>query len=254
MIHVVLPAYNEEHDLPKVLRGLAGLETGRRGLTAWVVDDGSTDGTQDAARRARTWLEVRLVIHGENQGLGRALLSGLTAAVEEAEELDVIVVMDSDNTHDIGLLDTMVDRVDEGADVVIASRFVAGGDDSTAPSFRRLLSRGAAALIRRMGPYRKLNDFSSGYRAYRASLLSRALRDHGERLIEESGFACMVELLLKLSRYSPTVREVPMVLRYDLKQGASKLRVPRTVAQYLRLVLQYRFSPSFRVHRHYRLD
>ncbi|MDQ3404676.1 MAG: dolichol-phosphate mannosyltransferase, partial [Actinomycetota bacterium] len=66
----------------------------------------------------------------------------------------------------------------------------------------------------------------------------------GERLIEEQGFACMVELLLKLRHCEPVITEIPLHLRYDRKQGASKLRLRRTIAQYLKLLVRDRLAPA----------
>ena len=79
---------------------------------------------------------------------------------------------------------------------------------------------------------------------HRVSLLARAAAHWGERLIEERGFACMVELLLKLRHCRPVVTEVPLTLRYDRKQGPSKIRIGRTVGQYLKLLVRDRLSPA----------
>lgn len=240
--HVVLPAYNEAESLPPLLERLALTALGER-LTVWVVDDGSTDGTADVAARGVPGLQVNLVSHAVNLGLGQAVQSGLRAALEVAEADDVVVVMDADDTHDPRLIQLLRRAVADGADVAICSRFVDGGDDSTAPAFRRLLSRAAAVLFRRVLRVDTVHDFTSGFRAYRVSLLRRAAGHWGERLIEEEGFACMVELLLKLRHCRPVVAEVPLVLRYDRKQGASKLKLRRTIAQYLKLLLRDRLAP-----------
>ncbi|WP_158850941.1 glycosyltransferase [Saccharothrix deserti] len=241
--HVVLPAYNEAASLPPLLSRLAEVAlTGR--LTAWVVDDGSSDGTAEVAATGVPGLEVRLVSHPVNLGLGQAVQSGLRAVLAEAGEGDVVVVMDADDTHDPTLIRVLEREIAAGADVVICSRFVAGGDDATAPALRRLLSRGAAVLFRRVLRVDGVRDFTSGFRAYRVSLLARAESHWGERLIEERGFACMVELLLKLRHCRPVVTEVPLTLRYDRKQGPSKIRIARTVGQYLKLLVRDRLSPA----------
>jgi dolichol-phosphate mannosyltransferase len=150
--------------------------------------------------------------------------------------------MDADDTHDVESLDSMIDLVNAGADIAVASRFVSGGDDSTAPLFRRILSRGAALVFKTILPVKDVEDFTSGYRAYRVELLRRAVRHWGERLIEEQGFACMVELLLKLRHLNPVVYETPLVLRYDRKQGKSKLKLVKTMIQYFKLALRDRLS------------
>lgn len=171
--HVVLPAFNEEASLPPLLRRLADVARTER-LTVWVVDDGSTDGTVAVAGAGSGDLDVRVVRHAVNLGLGRAVLSGLRAALEEAGPDDTVVVMDADDTHDPALLRALQAEIDAGADVAICSRFVPGGDDRTAPLGRRLLSRGAAKLFHHALDVDGVRDFTSGYRAYRASLLARA--------------------------------------------------------------------------------
>ena len=242
--HVVLPAYNEAASLSPLLGRLRDVAAGwDESLIVWVVDDGSSDGTGDIARRGLEGLDVRTVTHPVNLGLGQAVHSGLRAAVAAAADDDVVVVMDADDTHDVSLVPVMQRALAEGADLAIASRFVEGGDDRTAPPFRRFLSRGAAVLFRAALPLDGVRDFTSGYRAYRVSLLRRASGHYGERLVEERGFACMVELLLKLRHCRPTVVEVPLVLRYDRKQGASKLRLGRTMLQYLKLLVRDRLAP-----------
>ncbi|MGH8886147.1 MAG: glycosyltransferase family 2 protein [Egibacteraceae bacterium] len=240
--HVVLPAYNEAASLPPLLGRLATLAQSER-LTVWVVDDGSADGTAEVAARGTPGLAVRVVPHPVNLGLGRAVQSGLQAVLEVAGADDIVVVMDADDTHDPQLIRLLRQAIADGADVVICSRFVDGGDDTTAPPFRRLLSRGAAVVFRQVLHLDTIRDFTSGFRAYRVSLLRRAAAHWGERLIEEQGFACMVELLLKLRHCQPVVVEVPLVLRYDRKQGASKLKLRRTTVQYLKLLLRDRLAP-----------
>ncbi|WP_410571254.1 glycosyltransferase [Amycolatopsis sp. cmx-4-61] len=241
--HVVLPAFNEEASLPPLLRRLADLARTEE-VTVWVVDDGSADATVAVAEAGYAGLDVRVVRHLVNLGLGRAVQSGLRAALEDAGPDDVVVVMDADDTHDPALIRALQAEITAGADVAICSRFVPGGDDRTAPFGRRLLSRGAAQLFHRALDVDGVRDFTSGYRAYRASLLSRASAHWGERLIEEQGFACMVELLLKLRHCRPVITEVPLALRYDRKQGPSKLKLRRTVVQYLKLLARDRLSPA----------
>ncbi|MDQ3403067.1 MAG: glycosyltransferase family 2 protein, partial [Actinomycetota bacterium] len=173
--HVVLPAYNEAESLPPLLRRLADVATTEK-LTVWVVDDGSTDATADTAAAGMPGLDVRLVRHPVNLGLGQAVQSGLRAVLETAALDDIVVVMDADDTHDPALILRLRTEIESGADVAICSRFVDGGDDITAPMFRRLLSRGAAVLFHRALRVEGVRDFTSGFRAYRVSLLDRASR------------------------------------------------------------------------------
>jgi dolichol-phosphate mannosyltransferase len=244
MTHLVLPAYNEGASLPPLLARLASLAVTWDGdLTVWVVNDGSSDDTASIAERGCPGLRVNVVTHVVNLGLGQALHSGLRAVLTAADDDDSVIVMDADDTHDVQLIPSLDSALRSGADLAIASRFVPGGNDATAPAFRRGLSRGAAVLFRLALPLDGVRDFTSGYRAYRVSLLRRASKHYGERLVEEQGFACMVELLLKLRHCRPVVAEVPLVLRYDRKRSESKLRLGRTILQYVKLILRDRLSP-----------
>lgn len=228
---VVLPAYNEAVDLPPLLRRLeavmAGLDRPHRIV---VVDDGSTDGTAAAARETADELTLEVVEHPENRGLGAALSTGLVRAMDES---GVVVTMDADNSHAPELIPKMIDRIEDGADVVIGSRFQDGARVQGVPWHRRFLSLGVRGLMRAVAGIPGVRDYSSGFRAYRASVLRRAVEIHGpEHLVEEKGFACMLELLLKLAVQGVEVTEVPLDLRYDEKRGESKMRVVHTIGGY----------------------
>src|SRR4029450_3158075 len=92
----------------------------------WVVDDGSSDGTGDCVAGVRG-LDVRLVRHQVNLGLGQAVQSGLRAVLAEASADHVVIVMDADDTHDPGVISTLLAEITAGADIVICSRFGGGG-------------------------------------------------------------------------------------------------------------------------------
>ena len=244
-IYFILPAFNEEKSLPNLLSRLAFLQSqSSKKLIVFVVDDGSTDSTASIATNGVSGLDVRLIAHQTNLGLGQAVQTGIKGVLTVASDEDIAIIMDADDTHDVSLLNPMLEKVRNGSDIAIASRFVPGGDDSSAPLFRRILSRGAGLLFKTLLPLNGINDFTSGYRAYKISILRKASVHWGERLIEEKGFACMVELLLKLRHWSPVISEVPLHLRYDRKLGASKLKIKKTIVQYFILGIRDRLSPA----------
>ena len=244
-IWLALPAFNEERSLPALLERCLPLERSlkERGIefSVIVVDDGSRDGTLAAARGFQGRLALELVPHEVNRGLGAALRTGIAAALERAVDDDDIVTMDADNTHDPALIPEL-ERLsrEHRADIVIASRYAPGGREVGLSPLRRVLSRGASALLALTAPVRGARDYTCGYRLYRASILRRAAALWGDRLIEESGFTCMAELLLKLGRGGARVAEAPLVLRYDLKEGASKMKMTRTIARYFELIRRVR--------------
>lgn len=237
MIRFVLPAFNEEAAITPLIERILRLEgrIGANGPLALVVDDGSTDAT--AARTvAFDARKVRLVSHGANRGLGAAVVTGITCALEDAGDEDLVVLLDADSSHDPELALPMQRSIDAGHDVVIASRYQPGARIHGVPRHRQLLSEGMSLLFRCILPVPGVKDFSCGFRAYRVSILRRAVERWGPGLLEERGFSCMVELLVKLWRVGARFAEVPMELRYDLKVSPSKMRVWRTVWSTLKLL------------------
>jgi dolichol-phosphate mannosyltransferase len=112
------------------------------------------------------------------------------------------------------------------------------------PFYRSVLSRAASLLLRITFPTPGVRDFTSGYRAYRAGMLRRAFATYGDDLVAESGFACMVDILLKLRRLGAIMNERPLILRYDFKYGVSKMHVLKTAAGTLALLLRRRLGRS----------
>jgi dolichol-phosphate mannosyltransferase len=66
-------------------------------------------------------------------------------------------------------------------------------------------------------------------------------------MVEEGGFTCMAEILLKLGRGGAKVTEWPLILRYDLKEGASKMKIMRTISRYFAMAWRVRTNPAPRV-------
>lgn len=247
-IWMALPAYNEERSLPNLLERFVALvpELERRGvgLRVLVVDDGSTDGTIAAAERFRGRLALEVIPHGVNRNLGAGLRTGLTGALERCAPDDLVATMDADNTHDPALLPVMKEILDrDRADLVIASRYCPGGQEIGLTRLRQFLSRGASFLLTLVARVPGARDYTCGYRLYRAAMLRRAVAAWGDRLIEEVGFVCMAELLVKLGRGGAKVSEAPLVLRYDLKEGASKMKIMQTISRYFVMARRVRSAP-----------
>ncbi len=241
---LVLPAYNEEDGLRELFSSLAlSIESWGVPHKVVAVDDGSTDGT---ARVLSAWpdrLPLDIVRHEKNRGLGVTLRDGLRRACELAQSGDdVVVTMDADNTHAPDLLPALLERIAEGHDVVIASRYRQGARVVGLGGRRLLMCYGARAFFQVLFPMEGVRDYTSGYRAYRASALKNLIQTNPDRFVSERGFTCQAEILLKLRRLRVQAAEVPMVLRYDLKGGVSKMPVFQTIAATLRLALRNLFA------------
>src|SRR5690348_15550830 len=167
-VWVVLPTYNEADNLGPIAAAiLAALPAS----TLLIVDDGSPDGTGAIADAlADTDLRIRVRHRPAKQGLGRAYLDGFGVAL--AGGADVVVQMDADWSHDPETLPALVGPVLDGeADLVIGSRYVAGGGVLDWGLGRRIISRGGsqfARVVLRLRPH----DLTGGFKAWRATTLA----------------------------------------------------------------------------------
>ena len=90
--------------------------------------------------------------------------------------------------------------------------------------------------MRLIFPIRGVRDYTCGYRAYRGSVLKHGISHYGDRFLDQDGFQCMVDLLLKLRTLSLVFGEVPLILRYDLKRSNSKMKLLQTSIRTLHLL------------------
>jgi dolichol-phosphate mannosyltransferase len=245
--YIVIPAYNEEHGLPPLLATIKRLmaEDGRD-YGVLVVNDGSRDRTRDVALEAARAMPLEVLDHEVNRNVGAAFRTGLTEACRRAAADDVIVTIEGDNTNDPSIVLALLRKLDEGFDVVVASRYRQGGCFQGFPFKRRLCSHGVNTMLRVMYPIRGIRDYSIFYRAYRAAVLQKALARYGRDFIESVGFVSNAEMLIKLRPFGIRGAEVPLRYLYDRKAGASKMRVGRTILEYFEFFRRLR-----RTHRKY---
>ena len=141
VVWVVLPAYNEEQAIGLLLGSLVGeLTEDKRDFRIIVVNDGSTDNTLAVANQWAEKAPVQVLDNVTNKGLAETIKRGLMEAVKLAGERDIIITMDADNTHPIGLAIRMIRMIREGNDVVIASRYREGSYTAGVPWNRLILS------------------------------------------------------------------------------------------------------------------
>jgi dolichol-phosphate mannosyltransferase len=223
---VILPTYNERETLPALLEQLAVAAAGARlDCEAVVVDDGSPDGTAEAASRAAAGLRDRLAV----VIIGRRAKTGLTSAVIDGVRHgagDVIVVMDADLSHPPELVPRLVEAIARGADVAIGSRYAPGGGIKRWPVERHVISWGATLLARKVLGTR-IADPVSGFFAVRRAVFEQ-VRFAG------LGYKLLVEILA--SGAASRVDEVPYVFT-DRTSGRSKLG-PGEILNYARLILR----------------
>jgi len=253
MLYIVLPAYNEAAALPVLLEDIEQ-NCAPIPHQIVVVNDGSTDRTLDVVHNySLTHKNIHQVNHDQNQGLGAALNSGFqyvlnfnrnqdnlleNCSYTEPEALDMLITMDADNTQPANCIPLLYEEIRAGADLVIASRYIQGGEQHGLSLGRRVLSWGAGRVMRYFCPIPGVRDYSCGYRAYRLSILAEGTRLYGPNIIKSQNFSGMVELLLKVAPLAVRVTEVPLKLHYELKKGASKMRIGATIWGYAQLIYQ----------------
>ena len=240
---VALPAYNEGLRLGQLLEKIGKtFANNRMNYEVFVVDDGSSDDTAEVAQAASKELPVTVVQHEQNQGLSGALNTCLRTAIESGNSDDIIITMDADDTHPPKIIDRLVTGIDEGFDVAIASRYQSGSRVVGVPWNRVLLTQVASYMFRSLMPIPGVRDYTCGYRAYKHEVLQHAINYYGDDFVSEQGFSCMVDVLLKMRRFKFVMGEVPFILRYDMKEGESKMPVGNTVIKTLKLFAKRRFG------------
>ena len=242
MLYLLLCAFNEEKDIATLLEDIVagGWQFPFRVI---IVDDGSTDATRSIVESFSARLPVTLLSHGWNRGLGEALSTGFTYIGRELHDDDLVVTMDADRTHPAEDVPVLQQSIETGNDLVIASRYCAGGTQSGLSSMRRALSRSAGLLMKHVTPINGVRDYTSGFRAFSGSLiLLMTGARKGKPFLSEPGFAATLELLLHARRLTTKIQEVPLRLHYEKKLGTSKMHIIRTILCYLRLIARETFN------------
>jgi dolichol-phosphate mannosyltransferase len=214
-ILIIIPTYNEAENLETVVAQT--LDQKINNLNILVVDDNSPDGTGKIADRLeKKHLNYVYAIHNRAKGgLGTAYLRGFRWAKEQGYSF--VGEMDADGSHDSSCLKTMIEESRKGADLVMASRRVKGGQIIGWGWHRHLISWGATALTRvLLGlPYK---DITAGFRIYNRRAIDLLLNSD----IKSNGYAFQEETLWKIHQAGMTVKEVPTIFT-DRKYGESKL-------------------------------
>ncbi len=205
-----------------------------------VVDDGSSDQTARVAAGLARNLPVSVMTHVKKEGMGRALRTGL---LEAARHGGVIVTLDAQQAHNPLLIPRMLDRLHQGYDIVIASRYDDGGLELGGGVSRRLIRKTTNAAVRALTPLRDVRDHTSGFRAYRGDLLQTLAGKHGkEFLVHETGFASRLELLLKATSTGARILEIPQVSGEELRHDPPRRPILATLRRYAAVVWRHRVA------------
>jgi dolichol-phosphate mannosyltransferase len=209
---VIVPTYNERDNLPRLLAALMAIED----LHVLVVDDSSPDGTADEAEAlaARSHGRLSVIRRSGPRGLGRSYIDGMIAALRT--DATKICQMDADFSHDPAALPALLDAT-AGADLVIGSRYIPGGQLRNWPAHRVMLSTFANWYVRAITRL-PVRDCTSGFRCWTRTLLARLPLDR----IVSDGYAFQVEMAWEAHHAGGRIVEVPITF-VERREGQSKM-------------------------------
>ena len=232
---ICIPTYNERDNLEHLIPEIMALEPSF-GLV--IVDDNSPDGTADlVAELQADEPRLHLIRRAGKLGFASAEIAGLQYGLEQGTEF--VIHMDADYSHHPRHLPEMLEKADEtSADVVIGSRYVAGGGTKNWGLARIVLSRGAN-LVARLLLGLQVDDCTSGFRCYRRT----ALDGFDFAQVTVDGYSYLVEMTYLFQRRGCKFAQVPIVFE-DRTRGKSKIS-KKIVFEAMMLVFRRAFGRLF---------
>jgi len=242
-IFYILPSYNEEPNIQPLLRSFNNFFKSRNySVQIIFIDDGSKDNSvkiiSKIKKKISKKINIKILKHENNKGLGVALKTGFNYVLKNAHDNDVIITMDTDNSHTIQLSYQLAKKaMEKNKDVVIASRYKKNSKIKGLHASRKFLSNSAAILFKIFYPIDNVRDYTSGFRAFKVKRIKKIIRNY-KNFFTETGFSASVDILLKLYPFRKKLQfyELPINLRYDLKKGKSKMKVLKTIYLNLRIL------------------
>jgi dolichol-phosphate mannosyltransferase len=211
---ICLPTYNELENLEAMVRALGGVL--REGDRVLVIDDNSPDGTGELADRLAGELPYVGVLHRSmKEGLGPAYIAGFRRALDDGAEL--VLEMDCDFSHDPAAVPSLIAAAENGADLVLGSRYVPGGSIPHWGALRRFISRGGN-IYAQVWLGSRLHDLTGGFKCFRARVLATV----DLSAIQAKGYAFQIETTYRVVRAGFEVVEVPIAFT-DREHGHSKM-------------------------------
>ena len=211
---VLIPTYNERENVSAMIDKVFSLPVG---FDILVIDDGSPDGTADiVCERQKDYPDrLHLLCRKGKLGLGTAYLAGFRWGLER--DYDYIIEMDCDFSHNPDDLPRLVAAAEEGADVVIGSRYVQGVNVVNWPMSRLLMSYCASIYVRTVTGM-PVHDATAGFVCYSRRVLERMDLDK----VEMKGYGFQIEMKYSAWKLGFKIREVSIIF-IDRVLGQSKM-------------------------------
>lgn len=237
---IILPTYNEKGNIERLITILENEifpKIIKHDVSILVVDDNSPDGTGDEVKKLmKKWGNIKLS-SGRKQGLGAALIRGMTYAVSDLKA-DLLFGMDADLFHDPKKIPEFLKKIEEGNDMVIGTRYSSGG--SIPPNWglhRKIFSIFGNLLVRTILMRFRIHDWTGGFRAIKKEVFLK----EKDKLTSFKGYTFQVAFLHKAVRDGYRIAEVPF-LATDRTLGRSKIAPFEYITNLLKYVIKARFT------------
>ncbi|OGH11932.1 MAG: hypothetical protein A2857_05785 [Candidatus Levybacteria bacterium RIFCSPHIGHO2_01_FULL_36_15] len=235
---IVLPTYNEKGNVDKIIPILEEEvfpSIKNYEMHILVADDNSPDGTAEEIKTLmKKWKNIELNL-GEKRGLGAAYIRGMTYAIDKMGA-DVLFEMDADFFHDPKKMPEFLNKIDQGYDYVIGTRYSGGGSiPKNWKLQRKIYSIFGNLLVRTILTRFSIHDWTGGYRAMKKEAF---LKEKNE-LIDFKGYTFQVAFLYKVVRDGYKVAEVPFHAT-DRVLGRSKIAPAEYIFNLLKYVITTR--------------
>lgn len=234
MIKILLCCLNEAQNLQKLLVNISHeMQILQRDFEIIFCLDGTTDESLRIISDFQKFHKIKVLPQKNQRGAGIAYKRLALDVIENSADEDLVISLDADNTHNPEQIPTMIEHFEKNnLDLLVASRFCDKSVVSGFPLYRRFISKFTSLLLQNIFPIRKisgakLQDYTSGYRIFRAKKLREVFAKEKDKFITEAEFTYTAELLIKLSRLSSRADEIPLIYNYGNKLGESKLRIAR---------------------------
>lgn len=212
---VISPTYNERENIKLFLDRLISVFDKEKGFfNVLIVDDNSPDGTGEIVNNYKDD-RVKLLRREKKEGLGKAYKDAIKYALENYN-VDYLIHMDADLSHDSLLIPVLLSKIKDN-DVVIASRYIKGGDVTNWSKSRKVISK-AANLYGKFLLSLQVNDISSGFRCYNVEFLKKLNLNE----IKSDGYSFLEEMLFLVRKNNGKMMEVPFAF-VDRIYGKTKL-------------------------------
>lgn len=229
-ISIVIPTYNERDNIKELVKQIFALNIPE--VEIIVIDDFSTDGTVEIVRALKKRFPITLILRPKKLGLGSALRDGL--ALAKVHGANLAITMDGDLSHNPKIIPKMIKEIEHGADLVVGSRRVPGGNIIGWGPVRLSMSRSAMEIARRILKI-KARDVTSGFRAYRRRILETINLSQ----LKSTGYAFQEEMLYRTEQKGFKVMEIPIQF-IDRRAGKSKLGI-KDIIEFFVTVIRLRF-------------